>query len=444
MCSRLTADLEQSSGVDVLACEDVIRAGMASIGADMLERFLGADRGYRGPVLVCPAGHSARFVGYRGKHVHTALGPIRLHRAYYHCVGCRAGFVPRDVDLALVGRFATPGLRKMIAVTAAAVPFAAADRLIGVLAGLQIGAKRIERVAEADGRDTAQHLHRLADPAITHLPATTNGQVDQEIMYIAIDGTGVPMVAAATRDRTGKHPDRRARTREAKLAAIFTQTCCDADGYPIRDPESTTYTATFDPAADFGPLVAAEARRRGSNHTRQLVVLGDGAPWIWNLATRHWPEATPIVDIYHAREHLHDLATIITTGLPDTHGWLDARLTDLDNGDIESLVHHTEDLLDQLPADTAAAAKAALPYFTTNAHRMRYDYFRSHGFFIGSGVIEAGCKSLAGARLKLSGMHWNIPGATGILTLRAEHASNRLDTIWTHHHNQTPTTPISA
>ena len=203
-------------------------------------------------------------------------------------------------------------------------------------------------------------------------------------------------------------------------------------------PDSTSYLASFAPAAEFATLVHAEARRRGADHIRQLVVLGDGAPWIWNLATTILPEATPIVDLYHAREHLHDLAAGLTGTLGDAHpDWLAARLADLDAGNIETLVTETERLLHpQLPDDIANDTAKALGYFKTNAHRMRYAYFRAHGLFVGSGVVEAGCKSIVGQRLKLSGMRWNIPGATGILTLRCHQASDRFDHIWTQPHNQ--------
>jgi hypothetical protein len=258
------------------------------------------------------------------------------------------------------------------------------------------------------------------------------------MLYIAVDGTGVPMVPAAVTGRAGKAPDGRARTREVKLACLFTQTTVDEAGRPVRDPDSTSYLGSFAPAAEFATQVHAEARRRGADHIRQLVVLGDGAPWIWNLATAILPEATPIVDLYHAREHLHALAAGLTDALgahqPD---WLTARLADLDAGDIETLVTETNRLA---PTHDAAHETAkALAYFKTNAHRMRYAYFRQCGMFVGSGAVEAGCKAIIGQRLKLSGMRWNIPGATGILTLRCQEASGRWDQIWTQPHNQTTT-----
>jgi hypothetical protein len=230
----------------------------------------------------------------------------------------------------------------------------------------------------------------------------------------------------------------RARTREVKLACLFTQTGIDEQGRAIRDPDSTSYLGSFAPAERFATLVAAGARRRGAERIRQLVVLGDGAPWIWKLATAIAPEAAPIVDLYHAREHLHDLADGLTGVLGERHpDWLAARLADLDAGDIETLVAETTRL--PLPDALARDTTKALAYFKTNAQRMRYAYFRDLGMFVGSGVVEAGCKAVIGQRLKLSGMRWNIPGATGILTLRCQHASGRWEQIWTQPHNQTGT-----
>jgi hypothetical protein len=418
---------------------------MLRLGASLLGQLLATDTGHRGPRIDCGAGHHAQFVGYRDKNLDTVLGRVVVRRAYYHCAPCGRGIVPRDADLGVNGASLSPGLRRIAARAAAAEPFAAAADLLAELAGIRLSDKRIERSAETDGAAAAarittesgaiarRQISVLADPATT----TGDGKPPDKL-YIAIDGTGVPMVPAATAGRAGKTPDGRARTREVKLACLFTQTTTDTDGRPVRDPDSTSYLGSFAPAAEFTTLVHAEARRRGADHIRQLVVLGDGAPWIWTLATAILPEATPIVDLYHAREHLHDLAAGLTGVLGDQHpDWLAARLADLDAGNIETLVAETTRL--PLDNDTARHTTKALAYFKTNAHRMRYAYFRDHGMFIGSGTVEAGCKTIIGQRLKLSGMRWNIPGATAILTLRCHQSSNRWEHIWTQPHNQTPT-----
>jgi hypothetical protein len=416
---------------------------MLHLGAELLEKLLAVDTGYRGPRIDCGQGHHAEFVSYRVKRLETVLGRITLRRAYYHCPACGHGIVPRDVELGVTDVSLSPGLRRMTARAAAAQPFAKATDLLGELAGVTLSVKRVERAAEADGAAAAQRIRAesqpIADGTVSVLaPATPPDKTLPDKLYVAVDGTGVPMVPAATQDRAGKHPDGRARTREVKLACLFTQTTVDDEGWPVRDPGSSSYLASFAPAGEFATLVHAEARRRGSDHIRQPVVLGDGAPWIWNLATAILPEATQIVDLYHAREHLHDLAKLLAPALGEGQtAWLTDRLANLDDGDIETLVHTAE----QLPLtgpDATAERTTALAYFTTNAQRMRYAYFRDLGMFVGSGAVEAGCKAVIGQRLKLSGMRWNIPGATGILTLRCHQASDRFEHIWSRPHNQTP------
>ena len=122
------------------------------------------------------------------------------------------------------------------------------------------------------------------------------------------------------------------------MAAVFTQTAADEQGYPVRDPGSSSYLATLAAAPQFGVLMAAEARRRGAGHIRQLTILGDGAPWIWNLATAHFPEATQIVDLFHAREHVHELANLASALAGHRDDWLAGGLAELDNGDIPALI----------------------------------------------------------------------------------------------------------
>jgi hypothetical protein len=421
------ADRGEGSGAAGLAVvETAVRAAMSTLGRDLLEQLLGTDTGHRGPRTDCGAGHEAVFVAYRDKKIDTVLGPVHLRRAYYHCRPCGRGVVPRDEQLEVTGESCSPGLRAMIARAATAAPFAPAAALLADLGGITLATKRVERSAEATGQcaTTAQALRTRAILAGTIIPFPPPARADgttPDVLYLAVDGTGLPMRASETTGRTGKGPDGRARTREAKIGALFTQTTTDADGRPVRDPNSTSYLATLEPVDHFADLLTAEARRRGSDHIRQLVVLGDGARWIWNLADRRFPEATQIVDLYHAREHLHELAELLAFIVTDPATWLTDRLTDLDNGDIETLAHAAH--LYDLSGPTATAVDKAVAYFETNAHRMRYAYYRKHGMFIGSGVVEAGCKTVLGARLKQSGMHWTTRGATAITTLRCRHAS---------------------
>ena len=425
-----------AGGAGLEAAELAIRAAMTRVGASLLAGLLAGDAGYRGPAVDCGDGHLAEFVSYRDKTFDTVLGPVTASRAWYHCAACGAGLAPRDAELGVAGDTMSRGLAKMTARAAAAEPFTTGSELLADLAGIQVSARRIERHAEADGAAAAAVITAQA-AAITAGKLVPLPPADlPDKMYIAIDGTGVPMMTAETKGRDGKGEDGRSRTREVKLACVFTQTSLDEDGYPVRDPGSSSYLATFEPAARFGELMAAEARRRGARHVRQLTILGDGAHWIWNLAAGHFPEATQIVDLYHAREHLHELGKMLAFMTGDTSSqWLAERSAELDAGDIDALAAAAR--VFPLAGIKAADRDKALAYFETNAPRMRYSHFRSCGLFVGSGVVEAGCKSVIGQRLKLSGMHWSVPGATGILTLRCQQASGRWEEIWQQPNNQT-------
>jgi hypothetical protein len=441
---RASAGHADADGLEVV--ELAIRTAVLALGGSLLGRLLAADGGHRGPRIECGAGHAAEFVAYRDKTIATVLGPVALRRAWYHCAACGHGLAPRDRELGVGGTSLTPGLARMIDRAGAAVPFAPAGRLLADLAGIQVNAKAVQRAAEADGRAAAEAVTARAQAirarALVPLPPSPL----PDVLYVAIDGTGVPMTPtetahrAAKADRPNLPDDGRARTREVKLACVFTQSELDDDGYPVRDLDSSSYLASFAPAHEFGPLVAAEARRRGGDHVRQVVVLGDGAAWIWNIAGNLLPAATQIVDIYHAREHLHELAATLAFMVTDPAQWLAERLEELDAGNVEAIIAAATAREYPLVGCKATDRDKALTYFRTNAVRMRYAHYRELGMFIGSGHVEAGCKAVIGQRLKLSGMRWTESGATGILTLRAQQASGPWDQIWKHPHTQTPAT----
>ncbi len=414
----------------------MLRAGLLRLGGAMLGEALSADPGYRGPRVDCGHGHEAVFAGYREKVIDTVLGPVTLRRAWYHCAECGHGLAPRDAELGVADASMSPGLAAMNDLAGAAGPFAGAARLLEELAGVRLTARRVGRAAEASGAAVAaagrERAALIAARKLVPLPPSPL----PDKLYAVIDGTGVPMTARETAGREGKGEDGRARTREVKLGVFFTQDKLDKDGYPVRDRESTSIIATFQPASVFAGLVRAEGIRRGADHVRQLTILGDGAAWIWGIATARFPEATQIVDLYHAREHLHALTRSLEFMLGDRkEEWLAARLEDLDYGDIDGI----EAAVREYPLEGVKKAETdkELGYFLNNAPRMRYHWFRSRGLFVGSGVVEASCKTIVGQRLKQAGMHWTVAGADAIIALRCKEASSQWEAISDHRHNQT-------
>ena len=372
--------------------------------------------------MSCGNGHEAELESVRPKVIDTVLGPVALRRAWYHCGRCRHGLAPRDAELGVTGTSMSPGLAAMNDLAAAAGPFAGAARLIEELAGIRLTVKRVERAAEASGTALAAAVRDRAALIATRKVVPLPPSPLPDKLYSVIDGTGVPMTSKETAGREGKGEDGRARTREVKLAVFFTQDELDEDGYPVRDRASTSVITSFEPAAAFGKLVRAEGIRRGADHIRQFTIIGDGAPWIWGIASEKFPEATQIVDLYHAREHIHSLTRSVEFMLGGRGDeWLAKRLEDLDYGDIDAI----ERAVREFPflGVKKDEVDRELGYFLANAPRMRYHWFRQRGLFVGSGVVEASCKAVIGLRLKQSGMHWRIPGADAIITLRAEEAS---------------------
>ena len=244
-----------------------------------------------------------------------------------------------------------------------------------------------------------------------------------------MDGTGVPRVASETEGRAGKEGEQ-ARTREAKLGCVFRQTTVDAKGQPLRDEASTTYSGGIETADAFGRRMYREAGQRGWSGAKKKVVLGDGAVWIWNLADEHFPGSIQIVDLYHARQHLWDLSgKLWATEERQRQRWTKKLEQKLDGGKIESLVKELRFLPPPTP-EAAALLRLEADYFARNAPRMRYPEFRRQDLFVGSGVIEAGCKTVIGSRLKRSGMFWTVRGANAILALRCNRLSGKFQDYW--------------
>ena len=426
-------ELHTNRGFDLDAAETALRSAMLQAGAAALTQLLRYDPPDPDHLTIpCACGRSARYKELRSKTILTVLGPVEVRRPYYLCIACGHGQYPVDTELRIAGLESSPGVRRMEAVVGSEMPFTPAREPMKVLAGLDVPAKAIERAAEAIGADIAlrdqQEIERAKQLVLPLVP-----KQDIPKMYVLMDGVQVPVVAAETEGRASRTEGQRARTRECKLGSVFTQATVDPEGWPVRDPGTTTYVGAIETAAAFGYRLYTEAWRRGWEWATLKVVIGDGAVWIWNLADQHFPGAIQIVDLYHARQHLWEIAALLHP--QDSAAkklWMNPMKDLLDAGNIESLVT----LLGEIAAahaDAPALAQEILnqaEYFTTNADRMRYPQFREKGLFVGSGVVEAGCKSVVGSRLKRSGMFWTVRGANAIIALRCCRFNGRFEDYW--------------
>jgi len=408
-----------------------IRAASHRIGGCLLEKLLNADGGgYLGASISCGKGHHARFVEHRGKSLITVLSPVEVRRAYYHCDGCGEGVIPKDQALDIVDTGFSPGVRRMMGQVGGKEAFNEGRKDLEVLAGVLVTTKSVERVSESIGEQIEQQNQREGERIMSGKVISFVGKARIPKMYVAIDGSGVPVVARETEGRKGKDESGKAKTREAKLGCVFTQTRVDANGYPVRDDGSTSYVGAIETADCFGIRIYAEAVRRGITRAEKVIILGDGAKWIWGIAEEHFPGAIEIVDLYHAREHLAKVAKRVYGAKgKEFQEWVSSRRDELDKGDVEAVIAAMSQLQ---PGDKEAQeeVRTEIEYFRGNAKRMRYGSFRSQGLFVGSGVVEAGCKIILGQRLKLSGMRWTVAGANAIIAMRCCQLSARWEEFW--------------
>ena len=357
--------------------------------------------------------------------VQGIFGDFELTRDYYYHAGKKQGHYPADDALGLEVSY-TPALAKLICLEGAdESTYLKAERHLEKTGGISVSARQIQRVVQRVGSAAQAWQEREAPP----------GACDAPILYASGDGTGVPMMPEELKGRKGKQADSTAKTRQVYLGCVFTQHKTDEKGHPARDYESTTYVSSFKSIAEFGPLLRREAIRRGMGAAGQVVLLIDGAAGLENMGKDCFKDAVQIVDFYHAVEHAGQvLAALMGKDHPDyktsQHRWAKRLLKDK----VQNLIDETRKECAGRPEQPQV--EKALGYFVGNVKRMQYGTFRAKGYFIGSGVVEAGCKTIIGGRCKQSGMFWSEPGAQNVLALRCIHSSRRLEEFWKHRLNQ--------
>ena len=438
--TTITAELNDflyagtSEVFDLESVEAALKHKALFVAARFLEDKINQDTSDRtGATRACIfCGQKARYVEQRPKQFTTVLGDITLTtRLYYFCFTCSRGFRPKDYSLGLAESSLSPGVARMVGLVASEGSYMEGTMLLHELAALDVSAKCVERTAKKIGEAIIQ------DEA-TVVTETKNSSTT---VYLGVDGTGVPMRSDELSGRKGKQQDGSAKTREVKECVVLTADSRDEKGNPVRDPGSVRYIAGIESCAwphagiseqvpPFARRVEQEIVRTGYFSAPRQVFIGDGAPWIWNLAAMIAPDAIQIVDLYHAKEHLSELANkLFGRGTDLSRQWALQQHTALESGYLDLVLqaiacHKTR------PGELADDVKTEFDYFYTNQHRMRYDYFRSLDLCVGSGVVEAGCRVVVGQRLKRSGMFWSLPDANAILALRCYLLSHRFDDFW--------------
>ena len=364
---------------------------------------------------------------YKGRQVlevQCLFGSFAILRDYYYHPPRKLGHFPADASLGLEGGY-TPALARLMCLEGADEPgFEKAERHLAETGGIQVSARQIQRLLQRIGSSAQAWQQREG----------SLGTTDAAILYVSGDGTGIPMRKEVLSGRRGRQPDGSAKTAQVYLGCVFTQHGCDPEGHPVRDHESTTYVSSLESIDQFGPMLRREALRRGMGTAGQVVLLIDGAVGLERMGRDSFKDAIQIVDFFHAMEHAGTvLDALIGKDHPDYKAQLRRWARRLLRNGVRNLVEETRHASRGLPQQ--AQIDSALNYFETNLQRMQYGSFRKKGYFIGSGVVEAGCKTVIGARCKQSGMRWSKSGAENLLALRCIHASRRTSEFWKHRLN---------
>jgi len=405
------------SGEAVQQLEMLLRAALFKTASELVG-FLLQQAADRIDAAYQPKAGQVR-KGRESLQVQGIFGSCTLTRDYYYHAGKGEGHFPADAALGLEVAY-TPALARLICLEGAdETSYEKAASHLQETGGISVSSRQIQRTVQRVGQAAVVWQKRESPPQ----------KCDAPVMYVSADGTGVPMRRCELAGVLGKQPDGSAKTKQAYLGCVFTQHRCDEKGHPIRDWQSTSYISSFDSVDYFGIWLRREALRRGMGGAQQTVLLIDGASGLEKLGKDYFPGAVQIVDFYHAMEHLQIVLEILwDKAHPDfqkkRRRWIKLLLND----GVAQIISQGR------PAATdgaqVAAVEKALGYFERNQARMQYGSFRRKGYFIGSGVIEAGCRTVVGSRCKQSGMFWSRPGAEKILALRCIHRSERLSCFW--------------
>jgi hypothetical protein len=397
---------------DLAELEQHVLHCVKDLGADLLAGLAALRAPTQPPAaVVCPCGHIARYQRQRPATVTTVLGPITVVRPYYLCRRCGHGHHPLDAQLQLCAGSRSAGLDELLALLGATLDsFAQAAAVLERLTLVHLSPNTVRDSTEALGGVLVAHqAAQAAAAAAGQTPATTATPV-AERLYITMDG-----VLAHLHERGWS---------EIKVGCCYqtrskAQRQCSDTG-EIR-AHSLSYVSAAVEAETFGWHLWQEAARRGVAEVHEVVVVGDGAHWIWNLAATHLPGATEIVDWYHASQYVWTAATAIWGSAEAAReAWAHCQLAALWDGQVELVLAALE-----AEREAGEAVTAAISYYTTHRQRMNYPVYRARGLQIGSGSVESACKQVVSARLKQAGMIWDVAGAAAVAAVRAWLKSER-------------------
>ena len=455
---KMIDQVEMIQEGDLQTLEQSVLRACLLLGRTMMEQILNhaGEQAERPCRREGECGHQQRLVGRRPKQLHTLMGKVTIRRPYYQCVVeeeepsalCSHGQAPWDSVWGQIAGRTSPGVQKLLGKLVSRLTLSeAVDTFTDVLP-LSMSERQalnlIQPIGEALSEQEEEQVQTLFEQAANkETQAAEQGSVlgpSIRRLYIETDGVtarirrgSVPMEETEAKRKGDVY-------REIKVGAVF-------EGIPGREhselvpgvfldePGPIQYVARRLKVEEFGRFLYALAQRCGVDRAREVVLLGDGARWIRHVVEDHFPTAVQIVDLYHAREHLWNVANAVHgPGTPQGAAWAKQADELLSHGQIEELVQMIAKLpsIPALPDASRSIPEIEAEYFLSNAERMRYPTFRAKGMHIGSGIAEAACKTVVSTRAKRSGMRWTPEGLDAVLALRTSVLNQSYDLFWDH------------
>jgi len=375
----------------------------------MAERIAAYDRGYEGGRRRCPrCGQWQKYKGEASRELVFDCGTLTVQRAYYVCPACRETSYPLDEKLELSEEQEQGRLREKLALVAVLTPYHQAPQVCQTLLGSERHASSLRRVAlrEAERLTASGHRHTLR-------------KREQDRIYLQVDGQLCP-----TREPRQSPEDQG--YREAKAVLAFSQADVAEVSKERHELLAKVLQAQITDSEEFRAIFQRAYQQAHGPHAAEVIVLADGARWIWNVVEDLVPHAIQVLDFSHAKHYLWEAGKLIYgEGSAFVPPWVKEQETRLLENQVEQVMAHIERFLDLAPA-----LATILHYFQQNAARMRYGTYRQRGYFIGSGAIESAGKQLTAARIKGPGMRWNVADLNALLVLRCVFLEHSWQTYW--------------
>lgn len=417
--NSIYTEILNSNETDIAKVSKEIKSRMLNLGAKILEDWVSENvgNGYSGTKItknIDGENISFKFHNHIERHYLSCLGEIKLKRSYYKHKDC--GFYPIEEKNPWLKQEFLPDIKELSCYVSMLEPYELASEMIDKIGGISISSTSLQKITKSIGEELVKQ-----EDSIVKKDNINFEKNKPDLLVVSSDGACI---------------NTKEDWKEVKSGAVYEiETIKNKDGEDVIKAKNKSYVSRIENSHDFGKRLYIEARRRNVSFANKVVMIGDGARWIWEMSGKYYPNAIEVVDWYHATEHLWSIIELMYGNRNSAEGQIFEEKCEeyLYSGFIMLLKAEIEEKAKELNIKKTTkrykSISTEINYFLKNEKRMKYEYFESQQYPIGSGVIEGACKHLVQMRMKRNGMKWSISGAHDVLQLRCLYLSNRWDEV---------------